>query len=182
MSVQSSYNLAKSEGSFAEGTCRICLQNDDIRQLIVPCDCRGSALYAHFDCLSLWIKCRNAEKCNVCQTNYSGVEIKKIPNGFVTFLKNDPEMFGAILLWTVMTIFLFYILYLGSIDYVVSQKIIPDVYRNAILIPTVAFGTFFVGFIFFLLNDLRKHYKVWQEGNYVLHVKEIKNKDAPNAV
>lgn len=37
------------------GTCRICFMDDLVTRLIAPCDCRGSQLYVHRECLESWI-------------------------------------------------------------------------------------------------------------------------------
>lgn len=38
--------------------CRICLETDDVKQLISPCGCKGSCKYVHSGCLIKWYEQR----------------------------------------------------------------------------------------------------------------------------
>jgi hypothetical protein len=49
--------------------CRICLQEDNIKNLISPCLCRGSNKYIHRECLNQWRRLSdNQEQNNKCPT------------------------------------------------------------------------------------------------------------------
>lgn len=54
--------------------CRICLETDELGQLITPCNCRGSAQWVHTDCLNEWrgrnINARSNRQCEICLFNY----------------------------------------------------------------------------------------------------------------
>mmetsp|Transcript_21638 Transcript_21638/g.38567 ORF Transcript_21638/g.38567 Transcript_21638/m.38567 type:complete len:111 (+) Transcript_21638:250-582(+) len=43
------------EGSTTEMECRICMVPDEVRNLVEPCSCKGSAQYAHHTCVQKWI-------------------------------------------------------------------------------------------------------------------------------
>ena len=50
--------------------CRICLDEDDQKDLISPCNCAGSTKYVHRDCLENWratnINEDNYKRCEIC--------------------------------------------------------------------------------------------------------------------
>ena len=54
--------------------CRICLDEDDVANLISPCRCNGSVKYVHRDCIQTWIRSTEnpdlKKKCSMCQTKY----------------------------------------------------------------------------------------------------------------
>ncbi len=54
--------------------CRICLDEDDMTNLIAPCRCNGSVKYVHRDCIQTWIRFTEnpdlKKKCSMCQTEY----------------------------------------------------------------------------------------------------------------
>ena len=54
--------------------CRICLDEDDMTNLIAPCRCNGSVKYVHRDCIQTWIRSTDnpdlKKKCAMCQTEY----------------------------------------------------------------------------------------------------------------
>ena len=47
--------------------CRICLEDDNIEQLVAPCNCNGTSKYVHPNCLNEWRKENiNTNFFNVC--------------------------------------------------------------------------------------------------------------------
>lgn len=54
--------------------CRICLESDEIGNLISPCNCRGSSQWVHTECLNEWrntnINTRSNRQCEICLFNY----------------------------------------------------------------------------------------------------------------
>lgn len=64
--------------------CRICLEDDDISNLIYPCRCSGTSKYVHKTCLNEWRTTSentdNFDRCELCHYTYVIV-----PN-------NDPEL------------------------------------------------------------------------------------------
>ena len=48
--------------------CRICYEGG--RNLISPCDCKGSIRYIHKHCLLKWIKISESKKCEICNSKY----------------------------------------------------------------------------------------------------------------
>ncbi|XP_053206306.1 uncharacterized protein LOC128390985 isoform X3 [Panonychus citri] len=47
--------------------CRICLQSDNSKNLIIPCECKGSQKYSHKICLKQWMDIKHSDKCGVSQ-------------------------------------------------------------------------------------------------------------------
>lgn len=50
--------------------CRICLDDDDERNLISPCLCRGSVEFIHRECLLSEVQFSGNEKCTICNQRY----------------------------------------------------------------------------------------------------------------
>ena len=47
--------------------CRICLEKDNIEDMISPCLCRGSCKYIHRECLHKWFELSdNINSSNMC--------------------------------------------------------------------------------------------------------------------
>lgn len=55
-------------------SCRICLGEDTIDNLLVPCRCSGSMKYVHYSCLVTWMQETTNEeskiKCEICNVEY----------------------------------------------------------------------------------------------------------------
>ena len=55
--------------------CRICLDNNDIKNFIVPCECNGTIKYVHRECLNKWRYSYNSNyqrytTCGTCNSLY----------------------------------------------------------------------------------------------------------------
>lgn len=63
------YNLEKDNDKNDEPKyCKICYGGG--RNLISPCDCKGSIKYIHKHCLLKWIKISESKKCEICNSKY----------------------------------------------------------------------------------------------------------------
>lgn len=51
-----------------EKLCRICYGQG--RNLVSPCQCKGSVKYIHKHCLLKWIKVSKSKKCEICNSKY----------------------------------------------------------------------------------------------------------------
>ncbi len=58
-------------------TCRICLDEDNLENLIQPCDCTGSTAYVHEECLLKWLRVSNRTDCEICKFQYDTVEVEE---------------------------------------------------------------------------------------------------------
>lgn len=52
------------------GTCKICLDDDDVVNFINPCNCKGSIKYIHYNCL-LYVVEKVGNKCHICGEFYN---------------------------------------------------------------------------------------------------------------
>ena len=54
--------------------CRICLENDELSNLIYPCKCNGNSKYVHKNCLNEWRtlsgESEHFTKCEICHYTY----------------------------------------------------------------------------------------------------------------
>lgn len=80
--------------------CRICLEDDDLENLIYPCMCNGSSKYVHKYCLNQWRTISsNSEALNKCfECNYTYITVNSNYNPsflskFFKFLSNNIIIF-----------------------------------------------------------------------------------------
>ena len=54
--------------------CRYCLEDDNLENLVSPCQCNGTSKYIHAKCLDIWrnqnVENEHYKKCIDCQTEY----------------------------------------------------------------------------------------------------------------
>ncbi len=70
-----------------KATCRICLEDDTLDNLIYPCKCSGNSKYVHKKCLNEWrTYTTNQEylnKCEICDHTYA-INSKEYVDGWFT--------------------------------------------------------------------------------------------------
>lgn len=58
--------------SSTEYVCRICLEEDNLENLISPCKCNGTIKYIHKDCLDKWRTVSKSKfHCTLCDEEYN---------------------------------------------------------------------------------------------------------------
>lgn len=87
-----------------ESTCRICLSSQGAEQLLKPCNCAGTLANVHFDCLKEWIQLSKRLKCEVCQSNYTGIGIASRNGTVVEWLKSTSKFDRKLMLLASMMI------------------------------------------------------------------------------
>jgi len=53
-------------------TCRYCLSDDNVENMVSPCKCKGGIQYVHKNCLIQWINSKISQEhsCEICHTPY----------------------------------------------------------------------------------------------------------------
>ena len=93
----------------ASDCCRICRGfSEAASKLIHPCNCSGSMMYVHFNCLKNWFKFstsitnviytlfyadvrnRKSLSCASCRSQYKGLIVRKKPTPVCSYIWNDP--------------------------------------------------------------------------------------------
>ncbi|XP_078444296.1 uncharacterized protein LOC144713564 [Wolffia australiana] len=65
------FDLEEEEESLLQTVeCRICQEEDGIKNLDSPCACRGSLKYAHRACLQQWVNEKGDLTCEICHESY----------------------------------------------------------------------------------------------------------------
>lgn len=72
--------------------CKICLQEDSIKNLIHTCNCNGSQKYIHGDCFKILVLEYRTEQCSVCLYKY---KINDITKYFIYFLTSNFILFNS---------------------------------------------------------------------------------------
>ncbi|KAL9381298.1 hypothetical protein Peur_026955 [Populus x canadensis] len=63
-----SANMSSSTGILEE--CRICHDEDDDKNMEIPCSCRGSLKYAHRKCVQRWCNEKGDINCEICYQQF----------------------------------------------------------------------------------------------------------------
>lgn len=139
-------------------TCRICLEEDDVHNLIAPCLCAGTCKFVHRQCLDRW---RVAEvglnafyQCPQCAHKYE-----------FEHEMNSRECALAILRFILDSLFLVgaYIIILGCCALVVTYLLLLS-QENASITPETLYGLFpmgalvtlaFIGVVVFIRSNDR---------------------------
>lgn len=96
-------------------TCRICLQavrktEFSEKSVVTPCNCTGSIGTIHVDCFKTWLKYRNSNQCEICNTRYN-LNLKSVGNGsYSKYVSDDPSA-GPIVAILTMTGFYTWLLF-----------------------------------------------------------------------
>lgn len=61
------------------GECRICQEEDTIKNLDNPCTCAGSLKYAHKECLQHWCDEKGNTMCEICHQPYKSTYVAPAP-------------------------------------------------------------------------------------------------------
>lgn len=74
-------------------TCRICADTSCEKgdKWIHPCNCKGSLLWCHENCLKTWLKYSNSQKCSICSFKFN--IIFKNSSNFKDILKKHFGLF-----------------------------------------------------------------------------------------
>lgn len=121
-------------------TCRICLENDSIINMIFPCLCSGTSKYVHKKCLNQWRTISDNEeaysKCFECNYKYLiiNTELGKPPTISRRFLKY-------------LSSHLFLFLALNNIAILFIWSILDNVVNERKLLQLFAFETAFEGYL-----------------------------------
>ncbi|XP_064488160.1 E3 ubiquitin-protein ligase MARCHF3-like [Ornithodoros turicata] len=52
-------------------TCRFCLNNDNQKDMIMPCNCKGNLSHAHAKCVAVEIYQNRKPACHICMYHYN---------------------------------------------------------------------------------------------------------------
>ena len=127
--VEFNERVASSEGE--EVTCRICLENDEIQNLIFPCRCSGNSRYVHRQCLNEWRTInrnnRNYTNCDICDYAFQISNNNPSHNCFyriLNYISSDPFLYLMIIS---LTAYVFsWITYIIDTDYSIINAFFGD--------------------------------------------------------
>ena len=92
-------------------TCRICFEEDNGKNLISPCLCKGSMHAVHLRCMEQWIKFKELKMCEVCHAKLNiTLKFPSIPVVIYRLMKslwNDKKRLLKIVLLIVFGQFLY---------------------------------------------------------------------------
>ena len=146
--------------------CRICLEEDDIENLISPCLCRGTTKYIHEKCLNEWrtlSENRENEKiCPQCKFEYHLENNNTNPGGlkcFSLFVKLCAKNIVSLILFNfiIFVITYYFLLFINGNNYYLHGSKKDEVYDalefktfNVFQLASILITTFYV---FILIID-----------------------------
>jgi hypothetical protein len=80
--------------------CRICLSEENEKDIVSPCDCKGSVKYVHKECLQKWVDVKGSLKCDICKERYNLSRFQKVD----IILNNFMRSLGIFLLIIVLIV------------------------------------------------------------------------------
>eukprot|EP00210_Caulerpa_lentillifera_P000922 g892.t1 len=69
----------------------MCLQSDQVSNLLKPCACDGTLLYCHYSCLESWVQESRKLKCEICAQSYKPEIKQKLANTIARAEQRDQE-------------------------------------------------------------------------------------------
>ena len=99
----------------------------------------------------------------------SGISMERVGKSFFSWIRHTNEA-SFIICFIYGFFFIMYILYLAIFDYVISDGLIGDHYRLALLIPAIIFGLTFAGIIFVACFHTYQSFRNWQTINFQIKV------------
>ena len=72
-------------------TCRICLEQSKLSDLVNPCRCNGTLKYIHKSCFVSWIDKSKSLTCELCRSYYRDIIVRSKPAGLLAFIRAEPE-------------------------------------------------------------------------------------------
>jgi hypothetical protein len=138
--------------------CRICLQEDNIDNLIYPCKCNGYSKYIHRECLNKW---RNMypdknDKCDICNYFFMKKGIQLERNRFFKSINNH---FLTIILLLIFVLSL-YTCFIYAIDVDKKLAYLTNLYGNNLQILRIYFIINYSVWIlimkFFIISELKR--------------------------
>lgn len=134
-------------------TCRICLEESEIDNLIHPCKCDGHSKYVHPECLKKWRSTSEVhnDKCQICRTEYKKVG-KKIKHSIL--LNKHRQQFSQIVIYAFLIIML-YAAMIYAIDIDKTFAISVGIYEDSFLQQfRIYYILNFAIWMFFLFNSV----------------------------
>lgn len=93
--------------------CIFCRLEDNRKNMLLPCACKGTSGYVHFECLKMWIETSGNDKCKACRRTYCKITVIKKPVSFGKFF-HDTDL-GLIFSRTSIIFFvLFFICFMAQ--------------------------------------------------------------------
>lgn len=147
--------------------CRICLEEDEISNMISPCLCRGHMKYVHRECLNQWRalseQLNSNDTCPTCKFKYQFENTQqechyflKLVNSFIDFIANS---LIAFLMFNQLIIFLMYLILLGinedDTKTVINEELGLSIEKFSIA-TYITIGGYFLGMIIHFIFQKNK--------------------------
>ena len=126
-------------------TCKVCLQEDTVQNLITPCLCDGTSKYVHRKCLNDWRKVKLNNKCEICLYEYKFEmtnELKNIINKY--HILYDFYFVVYLIFIHLSCIFVFS----ASISFIDLNRYLVGIISDGYYASYIFFGYIFFNFIY----------------------------------
>lgn len=150
--------------------CRICLQSDNSKNLIIPCECKGSQKYSHKICLKQWMDIKHSDKCGVCKQPYSGIFFTRKPDHFFHYLIDNEGALIGIVIGSCLFLFLSYLVLIGYLQFYTSYQEVSQGLRIILLLWTTFYALLFGFLLFGALIALRNGFRIWSSTHFIMEM------------
>lgn len=159
--------------SSAETTadCRICLQSDQVVNLIVPCLCSGSQKWAHPACLRQWTDVKRSDQCGVCKSPYLDSLFIKKPDTFISYLSTQEDILSEIICGTILYLIVFYMISIGLTQYSNSDSL-PKYLKTIILYWTLLYSIILIFMVIASIVYVYRDYVKWSKTHFIMEYVE----------
>lgn len=149
--------------------CNICRQEESFKNLISPCDCKGTGGFVHFDCIKRWIETSGNDHCKACNVIYRKLKMRKKSGSFGKFYHKSE--IG--ILYSHFALFYFTMFFISHWAQFHSQMAFIYGYRTSARVIT-AINSFYLSFhvitYTIYLATLYLSFIVWQKTNFEIFV------------
>jgi len=133
-------------------TCRICLEEDYISNMITPCSCCGTNKYVHSKCIDTWremtLNPRAKHTCQQCNTKYVLKKQKLLPHTRIFKKYNLQKIFMIQYLFIIMSFFGYNLVFEKSYNH--FNNLFRNFYFSVITIVGIEFLYCFYLWIFYV--------------------------------
>ena len=157
--------------------CRICLQSiEDDTNAVQPCACIGSQKFVHKNCLHEWIRIRGLNRCDVCNHEYTGLDLTKKHKNILDWISSNPLIFAYLISGFLTAFFFVYILLIGYLEYRTSNGFVSNHMRYFLLVISIFYTVLFAFIFGLLIIKGILVYLRWRQENYTVLIGPLANR------
>ncbi|RWS02428.1 hypothetical protein B4U79_18482 [Dinothrombium tinctorium] len=146
-----------------EVKCRICKHLETKDKLSQACKCDYSRALVHKICLKEKIESDGSIICEYCKQEFKGIEVKKRKKSIFSWIYEEPVAKGLVIGGFVLFSSLFYLIFIGFLNFGTSANLISLPWRLLMLSFATFYGIVVVIILVAYLTQIWFMYLNWRE-------------------